>query len=128
MVRFFFFKPKTAYGLRISDWSSDVCSSDLLRVVRRPLEQRCDTVLGLEHLVIIIVGKLAEEAMAEMLIRRFLDDLLVNDQRVSRHDQRLQVAKLARSEERSVGKECVSKCRSRWSPGHEHKQIYMNKR
>src|SRR3546814_2790907 len=27
---FFFFKQKTAYGVRISDWSSDVCSSDLL--------------------------------------------------------------------------------------------------
>src|SRR3546814_9763189 len=30
MVRFFFFKQKTAYEMRISDWSSDVCSSDLL--------------------------------------------------------------------------------------------------
>src|SRR3546814_11187472 len=30
---FFFFKQKTAYELRISDWSSDVCSSDLLRAV-----------------------------------------------------------------------------------------------
>src|SRR3546814_3148426 len=29
MVVFFFFKQKTAYGMRISDWSSDVCSSDL---------------------------------------------------------------------------------------------------
>src|SRR3546814_4501582 len=29
MVCFFFFKQKTAYELRISDWSSDVCSSDL---------------------------------------------------------------------------------------------------
>src|SRR3546814_9516575 len=28
-VLFFFFKPKTAYEMRISDWSSDVCSSDL---------------------------------------------------------------------------------------------------
>src|SRR3546814_5603469 len=28
----FFFKQKTAYEMRISDWSSDVCSSDLLRV------------------------------------------------------------------------------------------------
>src|SRR3546814_8081365 len=28
-LRFFFFKQKTAYELRISDWSSDVCSSDL---------------------------------------------------------------------------------------------------
>src|SRR3546814_16493075 len=31
MVEFFFFKQKTAYEMRISDWSSDVCSSDLLR-------------------------------------------------------------------------------------------------
>src|SRR3546814_5469253 len=30
---FFFFKQKTAYEVRISDWSSDVCSSDLLRFV-----------------------------------------------------------------------------------------------
>src|SRR3546814_20191747 len=32
---FFFFKQKTAYEMRISDWSSDVCSSDLLRVADR---------------------------------------------------------------------------------------------
>src|SRR3546814_6689089 len=32
---FFFFKQKTAYEMRISDWSSDVCSSDLARRVRR---------------------------------------------------------------------------------------------
>src|SRR3546814_18329428 len=31
---FFFFKQKTAYEMRISDWSSDVCSSDLLELVR----------------------------------------------------------------------------------------------
>src|SRR3546814_17731602 len=31
MVLFFFFKQKTAYEMRISDWSSDVCSSDRLR-------------------------------------------------------------------------------------------------
>src|SRR3546814_4372878 len=34
---FFFFKQKTAYEMRISDWSSDVCSSDLLYVGRRAL-------------------------------------------------------------------------------------------
>src|SRR3546814_10314675 len=32
LVLFFFFKQKTAYEMRISDWSSDVCSSDLLGV------------------------------------------------------------------------------------------------
>src|SRR3546814_3497467 len=30
MISFFFFKQKTAYEMRISDWSSDVCSSDLI--------------------------------------------------------------------------------------------------
>src|SRR3546814_6273739 len=32
LCRFFFFKQKTAYEMRISDWSSDVCSSDLIAV------------------------------------------------------------------------------------------------
>src|SRR3546814_1307446 len=32
VVFFFFFKQKTAYEMRISDWSSDVCSSDLLAI------------------------------------------------------------------------------------------------
>src|SRR3546814_4382788 len=41
----FFFKQKTAYEMRISDWSSDVCSSDLLG------RQMCD------HLVRIHVGR-----------------------------------------------------------------------
>src|SRR3546814_1577886 len=36
----FFFKQKTAYEMRISDWSSDVCSSDLVRAVSR-LQARC---------------------------------------------------------------------------------------
>src|SRR3546814_573895 len=35
---FFFFKQKTAYEMRISDWSSDVCSSDLTRLDRDTLE------------------------------------------------------------------------------------------
>src|SRR3546814_7035075 len=34
MICFFFFKQKTAYEMRISDWSSDVCSSDLARLER----------------------------------------------------------------------------------------------
>src|SRR3546814_6352681 len=33
LLFFFFFKQKTAYEMRISDWSSDVCSSDLLRLI-----------------------------------------------------------------------------------------------
>src|SRR3546814_2176982 len=36
VLLFFFFKQKTAYEMRISDWSSDVCSSDLLRLAGPP--------------------------------------------------------------------------------------------
>src|SRR3546814_6234539 len=43
---FFFFKQKTAYELRISDWSSDVCSSDLLGVVQRLLPLRLAQIAG----------------------------------------------------------------------------------
>src|SRR3546814_2062867 len=46
---FFFFKQKTAYELRISDWSSDVCSSDLRQAApdprrdpRRPRQRQAD--------------------------------------------------------------------------------------
>src|SRR3546814_16766393 len=37
---FFFFKQKTAYEMRISDWSSDVCSSDLFCGHARPAQSR----------------------------------------------------------------------------------------
>src|SRR3546814_10881619 len=45
---FFFFKQKTAYEMRISDWSSDVCSSDLIKsdgFVRQALGQALEDVL-----------------------------------------------------------------------------------
>src|SRR3546814_7922362 len=47
-VSFFFFKQKTAYEMRISDWSSDVCSSDLDRI-RDQQRSRID-----HHVVIAI--------------------------------------------------------------------------
>src|SRR3546814_9169020 len=39
VLLFFFFKQKTAYEMRISDWSSDVCSSDLISSIGRPPRQ-----------------------------------------------------------------------------------------
>src|SRR3546814_20025706 len=47
-VAFFFFKQKTAYERRISDWSSDVCSSDLLVGHRAP--RRRGTQVAVAHL------------------------------------------------------------------------------
>src|SRR3546814_1432495 len=40
---FFFFKQKTAYEMRISDWSSDVCSSDLETAASTPTIRDCAT-------------------------------------------------------------------------------------
>src|SRR3546814_8639716 len=52
-VLFFFFKQKTAYEMRISDWSSDVCSSDLAQLghetVRRIQSGRSDAPQGQQY-------------------------------------------------------------------------------
>src|SRR3546814_1739373 len=94
----FFFKQKTAYEMRISDWSSDVCSSDLgVDVSHRG---GSPGFLGMEDGALVwpeyrgnyyfnTLGNLALDRACGLIIR---------------------------SEERRVGKECVSTCRSRWSP------------
>src|SRR3546814_3330704 len=95
---FFFFKQKTAYEMRISDWSSDVCSSDLTEApVHGPGTGRRFPVL------------LARRALG---FRGFSRPLPLDHHRAQ--DRQL----VERSEERRVGKECVSTCRSRWSPYH----------
>src|SRR3546814_1867148 len=93
-ILFFFFKQKTAYEMRISDWSSDVCSSDLPR-------------RGVARL---LVGD-APGDEARHVVRQEVDDGAIGEERQAH-----------RSEERRVGKECVSTCRSRWSPYHEKKK------
>src|SRR3546814_8222122 len=45
----FFFKQKTAYEMRISDWSSDVCSSDLLVYVASRTRWESDSALRCDH-------------------------------------------------------------------------------
>src|SRR3546814_6567094 len=86
---FFFFKQKTAYEMRISDWSSDVCSSDLMTteaINHDPAHMFMNTgpqIAGRPSMGSWTVYGLGSES---------------------------------RSEERRVGKECVSTCRSRWSP------------
>src|SRR3546814_2645799 len=52
-IFFFFFKQKTAYEMRISDWSSDVCSSDLASPTRQAtLSRECRSLSGREKVVI----------------------------------------------------------------------------
>src|SRR3546814_6263407 len=102
----FFFKQKTAYEMRISDWSSDVCSSDLRRRSRAsPVRPAHD------------IGRRTPAAAATAQPGNQLVKL-----RIGRHlkvcapDNDLADIMRTRSEERRVGKECVSTCRSRWSP------------
>src|SRR3546814_3542835 len=103
MWYFFFFKQKTAYEMRISDWSSDVCSSDLFwGGHQRRLSNSC-TERSLKQ-----AGALALERNGRVFRSLPLDpDCLQTN-----------LAPVTRSEERRVGKECVSTCRSRWSPYH----------
>src|SRR3546814_13378891 len=97
--------------MRISDWSSDVCSSDLLTVefylqtVRSVFQEHALPEGRLMHR-----GKLVDcrkiRSTALMTVEGEKDDICGLGQTE------------ARSEERRVGKECVSTCRSRWSPYH----------
>src|SRR3546814_6476062 len=93
----FFFKQKTAYEMRISDWSSDVCSSDLLpdELAQAAAEMQVGQIAG-------PIGVPGGVSIIYVMDKR---KVLTADPR-------------DRSEERRVGKECVSTCRSRWSPYH----------
>src|SRR3546814_16728802 len=105
---FFFFKQKTAYEMRISDWSSDVCSSDLLVGLGAtdPLPHLSAT--GRVELTDpVIDGPVRQPGRVRPVARR---------QGV------VQRVDVSRSEERRVGKEGVSTCRSRWSPYHYKKK------
>src|SRR3546814_10979732 len=97
--------------MRISDWSSDVCSSDL----------------ELEGFVVLDVDQY------DVVDLWGFGPALARQDAPSPHEiaaamrsggwQRLEIDRKARrSEERRVGKECVSTCRSRWSPYNSNKK------
>src|SRR3546814_982023 len=110
----FFFKQKTAYYMRISDWSSDVCSSDLRR---RPVEE-CRT-----HVRSAVPGHVVRRSCVGWVERSETHrspDLPVMGfaSLYPSYESGWRAPASTRSEERRVGKECVSTCRSRWSPYH----------
>src|SRR3546814_2624798 len=106
----FFFKQKTAYEMRISDWSSDVCSSDLTSF---------DTwATGAELSVPLFDGGTGAANVRGAQARyREAAEALRGAVRTATRDVEDALAGQS-SEERRVGKECVSTCRSRWSPSH----------
>src|SRR3546814_13548868 len=98
--------------MRISDWSSDVCSSDLrtqvdMRVVEAVMpgdQPRQHPGIGRMHVA-------RDQRQAYALDRLHAEGFEDGDMAVPAADQH-------RSEERRVGEEGVSTCRSRWSPYH----------
>src|SRR3546814_1685473 len=92
----FFVKQKTAYEMRISDWSSDVCSSDL------PVQG-----------VLVMLWETMGLMLAGMAL--FRAHMLTGEWAAGRYRK---WAIVSRSEERREGKECVRTCRSRRSPYH----------
>src|SRR3546814_14627527 len=120
----FFFKQKTAYEMRISDWSSDVCSSDLsvspMRLNMRELNGEARRVLSLAwpvmltslnwtllHLIdVAVVGRVSTHELGALAAGRALTDvpIIVGIAAMSG---------VLRSEDRRVGKESVSTCRFR---------------
>src|SRR3546814_12189975 len=103
--------------MRISDWSSDVCSSDLCALhcanEFRPLRARnaADRIGSGGKIALAAVGIILQPAEVGKHIVPTPSDC-------SRVGPVVIVTRQSRSEERRVGKECVSTCRSRWWPYH----------
>src|SRR3546814_12331545 len=133
MCYFFFFKQKTAYEMRISDWSSDVCSSDLdgsergygfepARKTERNRERSVPTHSVAKDRLSIQIGRKirAYEAgqflghVGPHLVMLFEGRLRCLDIESRSQPQIIR----SRSEGRRVGKACVSPCRSRRAPVH----------
>src|SRR3546814_4703906 len=113
-VCFFFFKQKTAYEMRISDWSSDVCSSDLRPRNSASTLARLLFGCGLQLLCIPSSALMSARMVSCSSWTLLTEPDLV---KVKTNWTSCWLEKI-RSEERRVGKECVSTCRSRWSPYH----------
>src|SRR3546814_19913440 len=91
--------------MRISDWSSDVCSSDLMVFHEGRYEIIAVVIAGLHPQGQRDAGSgagVGEQLRLELALEEIIGGALVD--------------KEIRSEERRVGKECVSTCVSRWSP------------
>src|SRR3546814_19050318 len=115
MIMCVFFKQKTAYEMRISDWSSDVCSSDLASI--HPFVPRLIRIFRSRYPGVGV--SLVEHSTLELVQR-------VHNGSVDLPFVRAPTLEM-RSEERRVGKECVSTCRSRCPPYHKKKKtIYPN--
>src|SRR3546814_10645987 len=105
IVVVFFFKHKTAYEWRISDWSSDVCASDLLDSLHQTDER--DKYGGQTQTRPATIACLQPRSGVMWATQAFFW--------ASRSPRIPDGRKISRSEKRRVGKECVRTFRSGWS-------------
>src|SRR3546814_12724688 len=99
--------------MRISDWSSVVCSSDL--------RFRADTIN-------IGPGQRYDVIWKALKPGKWMIHCHISHHTTNNNTETDGGGGLMRSEERRVGKECVSTCRSRWSPYHSKKKNKKRKR
>src|SRR3546814_12515516 len=112
--------------MRISDWSSDVCSSDLAEEDRQQIEEQRAVVARVERhqaTAVELVDGAVQRAQVARLSRerRSVIDELQRQLSLGEVHQGTE-ANLPRSEERRVGTECVIPVRSRWAPCHKKKK------
>src|SRR3546814_17308939 len=106
--------------MRISDWSSDVCSSDLVVAQRHERGRHAGQVRRDAREVHGVVGEVAflrRGAVAQVALHAGQVRLLLRAGELRDRD-----GGQNRTEESRVGKECVSPCRSRWSQYHSKKK------
>src|SRR3546814_14470396 len=101
--------------MRISDWSSDVCSSDLAIEGAGTITLRTRQRDDLVEVAIRDDGCGMDEATLQHVFEPFFTTKPIGQGTGLGMSI---VFRIVRSEERRVGKECVSTCRSRWSPYH----------
>src|SRR3546814_20008795 len=104
--------------MRISDWSSDVCSSDLdsLIIFRDTGKLDDQATLDLMRLMRAAGAMKGEADYYEYANSAYMKGLPGEAKAVIDEGIAKKMLNPGRSEERRVGKECVSTCRSRWSP------------
>src|SRR3546814_15196117 len=123
--------------MRISDWSSDVCSSDL---DDQKFTEWGEQISATERRAAAAERQTVDRYLARHLADRIGGEFAGRINGVTRFGVFVTLAETGadglvpirslpddRSEERRVGKECVSTCRSRWSPYHYKKKIYKTK-
>src|SRR3546814_18635392 len=105
--------------MRISDWSSDVCSSDLAVVLHQQDADRPAVHDGTRNDRACVHHHHVDRVAVRR--QRMRNEAVISGIAHGRVEEAVDI----RSAERRVGKECVSTCRSRWSPYYIKKEIYI---